>query len=92
MSFAVQSKIEEDGDYDKQMKRKHRTQGRGELVQIDGGDDFHISLPTELILEFLSRLPVKSLRRLSCTSKYLYNTIDKNQHFVKGNSSDIAMV
>ncbi|KAI3900207.1 hypothetical protein MKW92_042467, partial [Papaver armeniacum] len=27
-----------------------------------------------MILEFLSRLPFKSLRRLSCTSKYLYNT------------------
>ncbi|XP_026393378.1 uncharacterized protein LOC113288525 [Papaver somniferum] len=35
----------------------------------------------ELILEFLSRLPIESLRRLSCTSKYLYNTINFNPHF-----------
>ncbi|XP_026410167.1 putative F-box protein At1g30920 [Papaver somniferum] len=46
--------------------------------------DLHVSLPIELILEFLSRLPVKSLTRLSCASKYLYNTINnQNQQFTK---------
>ncbi|XP_026391551.1 uncharacterized protein LOC113287091 [Papaver somniferum] len=42
-----------------------------------------ISLPIELILEFLSRLPVKSLTRLSCASKYLYNYINQNPQFTK---------
>ncbi|KAI3904183.1 hypothetical protein MKW92_024004 [Papaver armeniacum] len=87
MCFADDSKIrEEDGDYDydeEQMKKKQRTEEEeGELMQIDGGsDDFRISLPIELILEFLSRVPIKSLRRLSCTSKYLYNTINQDPHF-----------
>ncbi|KAI3861085.1 hypothetical protein MKX03_021923, partial [Papaver bracteatum] len=51
--------------------KKKRTE-KGELIRIDGGgdDDFEISLPTEIILE-----------RLSCTSKYLYNTINQNPHF-----------
>ncbi|KAI3933946.1 hypothetical protein MKW92_051548 [Papaver armeniacum] len=67
------------------MKKQRTEKGEGEeLIQIDGGgDDFQISVPTELILEFLSRLQIKSLRRLSCTSKYLYNTINQNPHFAR---------
>ncbi|KAI3888413.1 hypothetical protein MKX03_031840, partial [Papaver bracteatum] len=78
MPVVVESKLEEDGDYNKQKT----DEDEGELIQIDGGgDDFQISLPIEMILEFLSRLPFKSLRRLSCTSKYLYNTVNHNPHF-----------
>ncbi|KAI3900206.1 hypothetical protein MKW92_042466 [Papaver armeniacum] len=93
MSVAVEPIIEEDGDdaYDKQqtkmkMKKHRKEEGeREELIQIDGGgdDNFQISLPIELILEFLSRLPIESLRRLRCTSKYLYNTITQNPHFAR---------
>ncbi|KAI3893256.1 hypothetical protein MKX03_019091 [Papaver bracteatum] len=86
MSLAVKSKIDEDdGDYDcdKLMKKKQRTE-EGGFMQIDGGGgDFQISLPIELILEFLSRLPIKSLMRLSCTSKYLHNSINQNPHFAR---------
>ncbi|KAI3890434.1 hypothetical protein MKW92_040256 [Papaver armeniacum] len=82
MSFAVESKIDEDEDFD---YYKQMTEEGGELIQIDGGggDNFQISLPIELILEFLSRLPIKSLMRLSCTSKYLHNTIDENPDFAR---------
>ncbi|KAI3954443.1 hypothetical protein MKW92_014676 [Papaver armeniacum] len=85
VSFAVESKIGEedrDYDYDKQMKMKKKQRTEGGFMQIDGGGgDFQISLPIEFILEFLSRLPIKSLMRLSCTSKYLHNTINQNPHF-----------
>ncbi|KAI3907826.1 hypothetical protein MKW98_027138 [Papaver atlanticum] len=43
-----------------------------------------MSLPIELILEFLSRLPIEDLTRLSCASKYLYNSVHQNPQF--GNS------
>ncbi|MCL7048012.1 hypothetical protein MKW94_011596, partial [Papaver nudicaule] len=60
-------KAEEDQDYGKKKKKKKQ----------------RISLPSELILEFLSRLPIKPLTRLSCTSKYLYNYINQNPQFAK---------
>ncbi|KAI3951622.1 hypothetical protein MKW92_051562 [Papaver armeniacum] len=82
MSLAVESKIDGDYDCDKQMKKKQMKEGG--FMQIDGGGgDFQISLPIELILEFLSRLPIKSLMRLSCTSKYLYNTVTQNPNFAR---------
>ncbi|KAI3903340.1 hypothetical protein MKW98_031994 [Papaver atlanticum] len=55
-------------------KKKQRTEEGegGDSIQIDGSDDdFQISLPIELILEFVSRLPIESLRRLSCTMLYV---------------------
>ncbi|MCL7047741.1 hypothetical protein MKW94_018290 [Papaver nudicaule] len=74
-------------DYDSygsnKRKKKQKTEGEDEEVRKDGVIQISPPLPIELILEILSRLPVKSLTRLSCASKYLYNYINRNPHFNK---------
>ncbi|KAI3958197.1 hypothetical protein MKW98_020839 [Papaver atlanticum] len=71
------------------MKKQKTEEIEGEEVKLD--DDFQISLPVELILEFLSRLPIKPLTILSCTNKYLYNTINlQNQQFTKSHFTNYS--
>ncbi|XP_026391561.1 uncharacterized protein LOC113287099 [Papaver somniferum] len=57
-------KIEEKVEARSNLKKKTKTEKKKEKDEIEM---IQISLPIELILEFLSRLPVKSLTRLSCT-------------------------
>ncbi|KAI3916384.1 hypothetical protein MKW92_028990 [Papaver armeniacum] len=53
-------------------KKKMKKQKTEEKDEVTMDDDFQISLPIELILEFLSRLPIKSLTRLSITNVWNY--------------------
>ncbi|KAI3852445.1 hypothetical protein MKX03_009408 [Papaver bracteatum] len=52
-------------DYDKRKKKKQRTE------EVDDADDLKQILPDEIILEFISRLPLKSLMRCTCVKMHL---------------------
>ncbi|RZC84276.1 hypothetical protein C5167_047063 [Papaver somniferum] len=58
----IEEKVEDNPKKKKKKMKKPKT---------EEDDGFQISLPIELILEFLSRLPVKSLTRLSCARELL---------------------
>ncbi|KAI3833903.1 hypothetical protein MKX03_012391 [Papaver bracteatum] len=53
-------------------------------------DEFNILLPDEIILEFLSRLPMKPVMRFSSVSKYLYNSVHKDANFANSHLINYA--
>ncbi|KAI3906421.1 hypothetical protein MKW92_016229, partial [Papaver armeniacum] len=59
--------MDADAGYDDQNVEVYGAKDHDNKKKKQKSDLQRISLPSELILEFLSRLPMKSLTRLSCT-------------------------